>query len=80
MKKETMYADGRMSTIGAAHYLGVSPKTLSKMRTVGNGPIFVKRGGVFYFKADLDSWLAAGRVSSTAELKAARANIATVGV
>jgi len=38
------------------------------MRCNGNGPKFVKRGRIFYFREDLDSWLnAGGRFTSTAQ-------------
>ncbi len=59
--------DGRMNTTNAAIYLGLSPKTLAMMRCAATGPKFVKRGLVFYFKADLDEWLDAGRANSTAQ-------------
>ncbi len=60
--------DGRMSAENAAAYVGLSKKTLAMYRWRGIGPKFVKRGKVFYFKTDLDKWLRAGRVGSTAEL------------
>ena len=72
MKKTQEYPDGRMSTSGAAQYLGFAAKTLSKMRTEGTGPTYVKRGRVFYFKDDLDVWLQAGRITSTSESKATK--------
>ena len=64
-------ADGRMDTENAALYLGLSPKTLAMKRCNGNGPLFVKRGRIYYFKADLDAWLnEQGRLGSTAQSKA----------
>jgi hypothetical protein len=60
--------DGRMDSNNAARYLGLSRKTLAMKRCDGSGPKFVKRGRIFYYKADLDEWLQAGRVGSTAEL------------
>lgn len=72
MGKMQEYPDGRMSSGGAAQYLGFATKTLAKMRSEGTGPVYVKRGRVFYFKNDLDAWLNAGRVTSTAESKATK--------
>ena len=62
------FPDGRMDTQGAASYLGLSIKTLAMKRCDGSGPKFIKCGRIFYYKDDLDEWLRAGRVSSTAEL------------
>lgn len=50
--------DGRMFAKDAANYLGLKPKTLAMWRCKGEGPRFVKRGRVFYFKDDIDQWLA----------------------
>src|SRR5450631_515083 len=59
--------DGRLDTRNAALYLGCSPKTLAHLRCSGNGPAFLKPGRVFYFREDLDAWLAGhGRRRSTA--------------
>jgi hypothetical protein len=63
------YPDGRLDTENAAIYLGLTKKTLAMMRTAGKGPKFVKRGRVFYYKDDLDSWLREGRVNSTAQAR-----------
>ena len=57
----TMYPDGRMRTEDAARYLGLAPKTLAMMRCSGKGPRFIKKGRIFYFKEDLDAWLADGK-------------------
>jgi hypothetical protein len=63
-------ADGRLDTRNAARYLGLSPKTLAMMRCQGDGPQFIKRGRVFYYKCDLDEWIGqAARVTSTAQAK-----------
>lgn len=61
--------DGRMDAISAAHYLGLASKTLAMWRCRGIGPKFVKRGRIFYYKADLDTWLAEGRAQSTAQAR-----------
>ena len=63
----TVLPDGRMDVKNAAAYCGLSVKTLAMKRCDGKGPKFVKRGRVFYFREDLDSWLRAGRVISTAQ-------------
>jgi len=55
--------DGRMNRQNAAVYLGCAPKTLATYASRGDGPAFVKRGRVWYFKTDLDAWLNAGRVA-----------------
>ena len=67
-KEVTMYQDGRVDTRNASAYVGLSPKTMAMMRCNGTGPKFVKRGRIFYFREDLDSWLnAGGRFTSTAQ-------------
>lgn len=63
----TILPDGRMDAKNAATYVGLSVKTLAMMRCNGNGPTFVKRGRVFYYRGDLDEWLLAGRAASTAQ-------------
>lgn len=52
-----MLPDGRMNRKNAALYLGLSVKTLAMHASRGTGPIFIKRGRVFYFRDDLDDWL-----------------------
>lgn len=70
-KLHAVLPDGRMAVEAAAAYLGLSASTLAIMRSRGTGPRFIKRGRVFYFKEDLDSWLnAGGRHTSTAEQRA----------
>ncbi len=69
-KEVTVYPDGRLDTCNASVYIGLAEKTLAMLRCNGNGPKFVKRGRIFYFKEDLDSWLnAGGRCTSTAQAK-----------
>jgi Helix-turn-helix domain len=67
VKEVVMYPDGRMDVKNAAAYTGLAEKTLAMMRCEGKGPKYIKRGRVFYFKEDLDSWLQVGRVVSTAQ-------------
>ena len=67
--KVTMLVDGRMDTQNAALYVGLSQKTLAMQRTKGTGPRFIKRGRIFYYKADLDAWLGGdSRKCSTTQL------------
>lgn len=73
-KEVVMYPDGRMDTRNTSTYTGLSEKTLAMMRCNGNGPKFVKRGRVFYFKDDVDLWLnAGGKFTSTAQAQQATA-------
>lgn len=58
--------DGRMDRRNAAKYLGNAPKTLAQYASKGIGPRFIKRGRVWYFKEDLDAWIAGGEATSTA--------------
>lgn len=62
-----LFPDGRMCAKDASDYVGLSEKTLAMMRCKGTGPRFVKRGRIFYFKQDLDEWLAGGVAVSTAQ-------------
>ena len=67
-KEVVMYPDGRVDSHNASLYVGLSEKTMAMMRCNGTGPKFVKRGRIFYFREDLDSWLnAGGRFTSTAQ-------------
>ena len=57
-----------LSTLEAAFYLGLSFRTLEKMRLTGNGPRFRKHGRfVRYHIADLDTWSEGRRHSSTSD-------------
>jgi hypothetical protein len=58
----------RLSTEGAAAYCGCSTSYLNKLRSIGGGPVFIKRGRrVIYDTDDLDVWLDAGRRTSTSD-------------
>jgi hypothetical protein len=60
------------NTAAAAHYTGISQKRLEKMRCVGGGPKYYKRGrSVFYSVESLDEWMQAGAQGSTSEAAAA---------
>jgi len=64
--KVSVLPDGRMDTENSALYVGLKPKTMAMMRCSGEGPEFIKRGKVFYFKDALDRWIADGKKQSTA--------------
>ena len=52
----------------AAAYVGLSPKTLQRMRVTGEGPPYVKaRRRVIYDRVDLDDWAAARKRRFTGE-------------
>ncbi len=58
-----------LSTQQAAHYIGLSHRTLEKMRTAGVGPIYRKHGRyVRYHINDLDAWSASRSKQSTADV------------
>jgi excisionase family DNA binding protein len=60
-----------LTTEQAAHYVGLSRRTLEKMRTIGGGPLYRKHGRyVRYHIADLDAWSTAHRQHSTSEADA----------
>lgn len=65
MTRVTVLPDGRMDVENSARYLGLKPKTLAMMRSSGEGPEYIKRGRIFYFKEELDRWIAEGRKKST---------------
>ena len=56
--------DGRMDSPNTARYLGVTKKTLAMWRYQGKGPRYIRRGRIFYRKADVDDWLSAGQVKT----------------
>jgi hypothetical protein len=58
----------RLPAEGAADYCGCSTSYLNKLRSIGGGPVFIKRGRrVIYDTLDLDAWLDAGRRASTSD-------------
>ncbi|MEO8135930.1 MAG: helix-turn-helix domain-containing protein [Betaproteobacteria bacterium] len=68
--KVAQYPDGRLDTANAARFLGVSPKTLAIWRSAGTGPLFIKRGRIFYYMEDLRAWLDKHpRVQSSAQMQ-----------
>ena len=57
-----------LTTVQAARYLNLSPKTLEKFRLTGGGPEYRKHGRkVVYRVADLDTWSEGRTARSTAE-------------
>jgi len=64
------YPGGRMDPENAAKYLKLSPNTLAVMRSQGTGPMYTKKGGIWYFQADLDNWLReGGKLSKSSQAK-----------
>ena len=58
----------RMSTPEAATYLGLSARTLEKLRISGGGPEYLKPNRrVVYDRDVLDEWLAGKRRRSTSD-------------
>jgi len=53
----------------AARLLGLSERTLERLRVAGGGPLYVKAGrAVRYRESDLEAWIAARVVSSTSQI------------
>jgi len=64
--------DHLLTTIEAAAYLRLAPKTLERLRVTAGGPPFLKvgpgkRARVLYRQSDLDAWLAKFSYASTSE-------------
>ncbi len=69
-REVVVYPDGRLDTRNASAYTGLSEKTLAMMRCTGKGPKFIKRGRIFYYRQDIDDWMAeSGRCTSTAQTR-----------
>lgn len=69
-KEIVMLPDGRMTVESASLYLGLAQKTLAMWRCQGKGPPFIKRGRIYYRKADLDQWIIEGAgCKSTAQAR-----------
>jgi predicted DNA-binding transcriptional regulator AlpA len=57
-----------LNTAQAAHYVGLSGRTLEKMRVTGRGPRYRKHGRyVRYHIADLDDWSASRAQGATSD-------------
>ena len=62
--KDTRY----LRTKEAAHYVGLSARTLEKHRTYGTGPAYRKVGGrVLYSIEELRAWVDRGQCTSTSD-------------
>ena len=62
--KDTRY----LRTKEAAHYVGLSARTLEKHRTYGTGPAYRKVGGrVIFTLEDLRAWADRGACASTSD-------------
>jgi hypothetical protein len=58
--------DGRMDRDNAARYLGRAAKTLAQWKTNGKGPPSKRVGGrIFYYRDDLDAFIARKARSGT---------------
>ncbi len=67
-------ASGLLTTVEAAEYLRLSPRTLEDMRVTGNGPRYYKlgpgkRSKVVYRREDLETWLRRFGYASTSEYR-----------
>ena len=57
-----------LNVVEAASYLGLSKSSLDKLRVYGGGPTYLKLGKrIIYERADLDSWKASKRRTSTSQ-------------
>lgn len=56
----------RLTPDQAAALIGVSPKTLANWRSLGKGPSWFTRPGVWYLESDVQRWLRQGRHRSVA--------------
>ena len=58
-----------LKTSEAGAFVGLSGKTLARMRVTGGGPVYSKRGSrVIYDIADLEIWMKEGKRRFTAEV------------
>lgn len=63
---------GYLTTVEAADFVRLSPRTLERLRVQGTGPRYIKAGRgkrakVLYRIADLQEWLEATTFQSTSE-------------
>ena len=68
---------GYLTTVEAADFVRLSPRTLERLRVEGTGPRFIKAGRgkrtrVLYRPADLQEWLETNVYQSTSEYPAKR--------
>ena len=51
----------------AAEFLRLKPSTLAKLRCVGGGPKYLRRGRCLYPLHELEAWIVAKTVATTAD-------------
>jgi hypothetical protein len=57
-----------LNVVGAAAYTSLSKSFLSKRRTYGGGPLYIKVGArVVYDQHDLDQWLQNKKLANTSQ-------------
>lgn len=71
-EKQGTISPGYLTTVEAADFVRLSPRTLERLRVQGTGPRFIKAGKgkrarVLYRAADLQDWLNATVYQSTSE-------------
>lgn len=68
---QTVVLDHALTTVEAARFLGLSPKTLHNWRVMGVGPVFQKgpgiRGSIRYPISSLRDWRSRHLQSSTSQ-------------
>jgi hypothetical protein len=65
-----------LSTVEAALFLKISPRTLEKQRVVGGGPRFRKFGSrVLYAVTDLKAWADARSFANTSEAQTVKPEV-----
>jgi hypothetical protein len=58
-----------LNRVKAAKYLGLSERTLDRLRVSGGGPTYWKAGArVMYDQRDLDDWVGKHKRQSTSEV------------
>lgn len=62
----------QLDTVAAGAFLGLSPRTLERLRVEGGGPAYSKKGPgirarVYYTAKDLKEWVQKFKYQSTAE-------------
>jgi hypothetical protein len=56
-----------LTSTEAADFLRLRPSTLAKMRCVGGGPKYLRRGRVLYPLHELERWIEGRTVANTTE-------------
>ncbi len=67
-EKTKMDEQNYLSRARAADYLGLSVRTLDRLRVAGGGPLFWKGGSrVLYDQRDMDTWVEGRKQRSTSD-------------